>query len=109
MDAMLALPGAQFAATLEVAKDVVQSCPTYKYNNRVRNELVRLTSDIPGQTVTLEAARNTQVVGADVEADVIRRSLQAKHGITLGQDNTCAAIEAEIIQVTAMSALFQPI
>jgi len=95
VQAALALPPVQFTAMLGLAQQVAQGCSTYQYSTKFQDAII--------------GARGIGGVGnrsgVDVELDVSRRSFQAKHDLTLGQDNTCTAIAAEIAEGTAISAL----
>lgn len=97
--AALNLPTVQFNGAAVLAREVAAGCPQYSASDQNLQALI--------------AARNEPFQGSvaaiDIEVDVAKRSFQAKHGIIIGADNTCAAIGAEFEEGTALSVFLAPV
>lgn len=100
VDALVALPPAQFAATLGLATEVAQGCPDYRFSPE-RQDLIIAARAASGTA----SVANARPVGIALEIDVARRSFQARHNLTVGQDNTCAAIAADTAANRPISAV----
>lgn len=98
VQAALALPQVQLNGANVLARTIAADCNRYEASDRIFAAILDARS--------LNSVGNFAAI--DVEVDVATRSFQAKHGITVGVDNTCAAIDAEIAEGTALSAFLVP-
>lgn len=97
VDAALGLPPVQFAAAMSVANQVANGCPTYRFSER--------------RAQALAASRGAEAAnraGISLETDVTLRSFQARYGVIVGEESTCAAIEQAISDGVAIGAVLVP-
>lgn len=104
VDALIALPPAQFAAALGLATEVSQGCTAYKFSPEIQDRIIeaRRASGAP-------SVAGANAAGISIELDVATRSFQAKHDLVVGQDNTCTAIANEVADQSAISAVLIPV
>lgn len=93
--ALLALPAPQHYAERQVARELAGQCPRYAYDEQLGDALT-------DRRIRARQQVYAQVKGAtDIEADVKRRSLAARHG----SNEACQILDGETAAGTPLSVM----
>jgi len=93
-----------YYATVTLARTLGGTCPRYDLDDVLLADLdARREAEGRGPSAAI-----LDRAAIEVETDVSARQFQVKHAIGLGRDPGCAAIDRELIENTALSALLVP-
>lgn len=99
--ALLAMPLPEYGARIRLARQIAADCGRYAYNDQMQVAVGAARPDTAGGS--LEALR--QRGGIDVATDVATRSFQARHRVTVGASDLCAAGDAEFAEGSPIGVL----
>lgn len=99
------LPVGDYYGTINLAKQVAQSCPRYRFDQAQDHQInEKRNAEGRGSVAAL-----SQSGAVSVMSDVLKREFQARHGVTVGQDNLCAAADGEYSKNTALASVLVPV
>lgn len=101
MQSLLALPLPEMSAKLRMAQTIARTCPRFALDRDLLDALPIARPDAAARSIEAARARG----GIELFTDVEIRSFQARHDVVVGQNDLCAAGDAEIAAQSAISAL----
>lgn len=94
-----------YYASQSLASRVAQNCARYSYDSALDAQMNEARNEVGRGSLSANSLRRA----IDLETDVSERSFSAKHDVTLGSDDLCAAGDAETLEGSAISALLIPV
>ena len=105
MQALLALPLPEMSAKIRMAQRIASDCDRYAMNADLLRAIPLARPDAADGALEAIRAR----AGMDLLTDVEIRSFQARHNVTVGQDNLCSAADWERANGSAIGTLLVPV
>jgi len=95
---------------MALAKVVTERCATFRYNETTNDRILldRIVNS-HGPPITLADVKDMQLVGPPEISAALRTRFENKHGLSLEDGDTCEAIQSEVVDLTNLSTLFEPV